>query len=76
MADNKLLNKYVLLKIFIQKVVRLLDNQLIYIRHTDPTKVDFVSWVWVSRALKHAKQTSNETRCVYVIYFLISAITF
>lgn len=42
MADNKLLNKYVLLKI-IQEVVRLLDNQLINIRHTDPAKVDFVS---------------------------------
>ena len=43
MADNKLLHKYVLLKIIIQEVVRLLDNQLIYIRHTDPAKVDFVS---------------------------------
>ena len=76
MADNKLLNKYVLLKIIIQEVVRLLDNQLINIRHIGPAKVDVVSWVWVLRALKHTKQTRNETRWVYVICFLISAITF
>ena len=43
MADNKLLNKYVLLKIIIQEVVRLLDNQLINIRHIGPAKVDVVS---------------------------------
>lgn len=45
MATSKLLNKYVLLKIIIQDVVRLLCNQPINIRQMDPAKVDFVGWI-------------------------------